>query len=214
MNIKHAEELAGITRKNIRFYEDQGLINPSRAENGYREYHEADIRRLKEIRFLRKLSVPIEEIKAVIDGSLPLEDCLTRHTHSLKKQMDSLEQMEKITEHLLSQPALSLDQLDIDTCLEDMMRLEKEGKEFMDVSRTDVHRKKVYGALLGAVLMIGLMLVMAGLMWYGNSQDPIPGPAFALLMGVPAVVVCGVILAFLRRKKEIEGGEEDEAAKY
>ena len=37
MKIKQVEELVGITRKNIRFYEDQGLLNVERAENGYRE---------------------------------------------------------------------------------------------------------------------------------------------------------------------------------
>ena len=34
MKIKQVEELVGITRKNIRFYEDQGLLNVERAENG------------------------------------------------------------------------------------------------------------------------------------------------------------------------------------
>jgi len=32
MKIKQVEELVGITRKNIRFYEDQGLLNVERAE--------------------------------------------------------------------------------------------------------------------------------------------------------------------------------------
>lgn len=49
MKIKQVEELVGITRKNIRFYEEQGLLNVERAENGYREYHTADIARLQEI---------------------------------------------------------------------------------------------------------------------------------------------------------------------
>ena len=43
MQIKHVEELVGITRKNIRFYEEQGLLKPHRADNGYREYHEEEI---------------------------------------------------------------------------------------------------------------------------------------------------------------------------
>ena len=49
MKIKQVEELVGITRKNIRFYEEQGLLNVERAENGYREYHRADIARLQEL---------------------------------------------------------------------------------------------------------------------------------------------------------------------
>lgn len=47
MKIKQVEELVGITRKNIRFCEEQGLLNVERAENGYREYHRADIARLQ-----------------------------------------------------------------------------------------------------------------------------------------------------------------------
>ncbi len=47
MKIKQVEELVGITRKNIRFYEEQGLLNVARAENGYREYHQADVDRLR-----------------------------------------------------------------------------------------------------------------------------------------------------------------------
>lgn len=54
MKIKQVEELVGITRKNIRFYEEQGLLNVERAENGYREYHRADIARLQEIKLFRK----------------------------------------------------------------------------------------------------------------------------------------------------------------
>ena len=36
MKINQVEELVGITKKNIRFYEDQGLISPERnRDNGY-----------------------------------------------------------------------------------------------------------------------------------------------------------------------------------
>lgn len=65
MKIKQVEELVGITSKNIRFYEEQGLLTPERAENGYREYHEENIKTLKKIKLLRKLGVPVEEIKSV-----------------------------------------------------------------------------------------------------------------------------------------------------
>lgn len=58
MKIKQVEELVGITRKNIRFYEEQGLLSVERAENGYREYSLKDVKRLQEIRFLRKLFIP------------------------------------------------------------------------------------------------------------------------------------------------------------
>ena len=39
MKINEVEALVGITKKNIRFYEEQGLLKPGRnSQNGYREY--------------------------------------------------------------------------------------------------------------------------------------------------------------------------------
>ena len=61
MKIKQVEELVGITRKNIRFYEDQGLLNVERAENGYREYHQEDVIRLQEIKLFRKMDISITD---------------------------------------------------------------------------------------------------------------------------------------------------------
>ena len=34
MKINEVEQAVGITRKNIRFYEEQGLLKPGRAANG------------------------------------------------------------------------------------------------------------------------------------------------------------------------------------
>ena len=54
MKINEVETLVGITRKNIRFYEAEGLLAPRRnAENGYRDYGEAEVEVLKRIKLLR-----------------------------------------------------------------------------------------------------------------------------------------------------------------
>ena len=67
-NIKEAEEQTGISRANIRYYEKMGLLLPKRNEkNGYREYTPEDIKRILQIKILRKLDVPIEEIKDTFD---------------------------------------------------------------------------------------------------------------------------------------------------
>ena len=45
MTIKEVEQITGLTRSNIRFYEKEKLISPERnANNGYREYSEEDIK--------------------------------------------------------------------------------------------------------------------------------------------------------------------------
>lgn len=213
MKIKHVEELVGITRKNIRFYEEQGLLSPRRAENGYREYHQEEILRLKQIKLLRKLAVSIEEIKLVLSGEKSLEDCLTSHLTMLEKERNNLEKMELISRRLIDSGE-PLETLDVDTCLENMQRMEREGIRFMNISKMDLHRKKKTGALIGAGAMIFLMGVIIALMIWGNTQEPIPLLLLLFLIAIPAVIIIGVIAALVGRMKEIEGGEEDEASKY
>jgi len=218
MKIQNVEELVGITKKNIRFYEDQGLLSPKRAENGYREYHEEDIKRLKQIKFLRKLFVPIEEIRAVFSGESTLKECLEHRLSEIEKQRQDLDEMQLIAEGLVSRSTpdepLALDQLDIDSCLEDIARLEKEGKTFMDVNITDIHRKKTFGSLIGASIMIALMAFIASMIWWGNRVEPLPKFLFILLIAIPVIVIVCIIVVLMQRIGEIQGGEEDEAAKY
>ncbi|MGE4220782.1 MAG: MerR family DNA-binding transcriptional regulator, partial [Alphaproteobacteria bacterium] len=44
MNIGQAAARSGLPAKTIRYYEEIGLVRPAtRAENGYRDYAEADV---------------------------------------------------------------------------------------------------------------------------------------------------------------------------
>lgn len=213
MQIKHVEELVGITRKNIRFYEDQGLLKPRRADNGYREYHEEDIKCLKQIKLLRRLSVPIEDIKRIFSGECSLDTCLDRHLEELDRQKKSLEQIQELSRRLIDSH-MTLDQLDEDDCLEELERLEKEGVRFMDVGKTDTHRKKTIGALIGAASMIVIMAMIIIFMLWANAQEPLPIGLLVFIIGGPVIIIIGTLTALAIRIKEIKGGEEDEASKY
>ena len=59
MKIKEVEELSGMTRANIRFYEKEGLLSPQRKSNGYRDYTEEDVETLKRIRLLRSIHISL-----------------------------------------------------------------------------------------------------------------------------------------------------------
>ena len=48
MTIKEVEQHLEVPRATVRFYEKEGLINPQRGENGYREYSEEDVTRLRD----------------------------------------------------------------------------------------------------------------------------------------------------------------------
>ena len=62
MNIKEIEERSGLTRANIRYYEQEGLLAPARRENKYRDYSEEDLETLLRIALLRSLGFSLEEI--------------------------------------------------------------------------------------------------------------------------------------------------------
>ena len=194
MKIKQVEELVGITRKNIRFYEEQGLLNVARAENGYREYHQADVIRLQEIKLFRKMDISIEEMKALFEKKKSLQICLEQHLKEPEHQ--------------------SLDTLNAENCLEEIEQMEKEGAKFMDINKMDVHKKKRNGAIIGAAVMVLLMLITIVIVFWANTQDPIPLGMLLLIAGIPAVIIVGTLVALAGRMKEIEGGEEDEASKY
>ncbi len=61
MKINEVEALVGITKKNIRFYEEQGLLSPRRnSQNGYREYGEPEVELLRQIK-LEKAGSPLRD---------------------------------------------------------------------------------------------------------------------------------------------------------
>ncbi len=77
MTIKEMEEKTGMSRTNIRFYESEGLIQPNRRENGYREYSETDAQILMKVKLLRSMDVPLDQVKAAAFGEKQLCDILT-----------------------------------------------------------------------------------------------------------------------------------------
>lgn len=213
MKIKQVEELVGITSKNIRFYESQGLLIPERAENGYREYRQKNIDTLKKIKLLRKLGVSVDEIKSVLDESISLKECLEHHIDILEKERENLANMQQLTAAIL-QKKCTVSTLETDEWLEEMERMEKEGIDFVNLGKVDIHMKKKTGAVTGGVVMMIFMVFMIGMILWGNSVDPIPIGLLLFLIAIPTVMMIAIIVVLRSRLKEIEGGEEDEASKY
>ena len=213
MKIKQVEELVGITRKNIRFYEEQGLLNVERAENGYREYHTADIARLQEIKLFRKMDISIEEMRALFEKRKSLQFCLEQHLGELERRREGLVKMQEMCQRLIAEHQ-SLDTLNAENCLEEIEQMEKEGARFMDVKKTDIRKKRKTGAIAGAVIMTVLMAISVIFVLWVNTEDPMPFALLAILIAIPVVITGGTLAALAGRMKEIEGGEEDEASKY
>lgn len=76
MTIQEVERQSGMTRANIRFYEEKGLLTPQRQPNGYRDYSAADVETLRRVRLLRSLDISIDTIRALQLGERTLEAVL------------------------------------------------------------------------------------------------------------------------------------------
>ncbi len=218
MKINEAEQLVGITKKNIRYYEECGLLTPKRqVQNGYRDYSEEDVEMLRRIKLLRKLAVPIEEIKRLQSHRMTLEDCLRRHEITLAREEKNIGQIREICAELMEREA-SFEELPTQALLNEMEEKEKGGTRLMNVAVTDRKAKKKIAPVTVAVLVIVLMgsvtMLMLYAMFYPESAGAVPIPFAVCAILAPLAVIVGILLALRERCKEIRGGEEDAAAKY
>ena len=133
MKIKQVEECTGISAKNIRFYEQQGLLAPARnPDNRYREYDEGDVRTLKLIKMMRKLDMPLENIREVLAGQQPLAEVMQRHAEFLAQSIKDLESAQKICGQLAAQSP-DVATLDVDGCLARIETEELQGGHFASI---------------------------------------------------------------------------------
>lgn len=105
MTIKEIEERSGLTRANIRFYENEGLLEPKRNENGYRDYSEADLDELLRIKLLRSLDFSLDEIRNLKSGKRSLADAAKLRLSALSREQDRLKSAAGVCSSMLTDNA-------------------------------------------------------------------------------------------------------------
>lgn len=217
MKINEVEKLIGVTKKNIRFYESVGLLSPGRdKENGYRNYGEEDVKRLEQIKFLRKLGMPIDEIRSMQAGSITLADSMRRHLITLQREQQNIIHSIDFCESLREED-IPLCDFDVHSALSKMEEMENRGTSFKDIRAHDVKSIRYVGAVIPSFVMIVMMGFIFFLMLWAfmeNPEDAPPLPIFIFLMGLPSAVILGVIFSLIQRIKEIKKGEIDDAKRF
>jgi DNA-binding transcriptional MerR regulator len=67
MQIKQLATLANVSPQTIRYYESIGVLpQPERSSNGYRDYKENDLERLKLVLGARRLEFSLDDVTAII----------------------------------------------------------------------------------------------------------------------------------------------------
>lgn len=217
MKINQVEQLVGITKKNIRFYEEQGLLSPGRnRENGYRDYTEEDVKKLEQIKLLRKLGLPLEEIRMMQAGKSTVADSMKRHLVTLEREEQNVKHSIKLCEMLKDREGL-LSDLDAHELLTQMDEMEKNGASFKDIENRDVRQKRYIGAFIASAAMIIFMVGIIALVVWGFKAEPEgapPLPVVALIVALPVTVIIGVLMSLIQRIREIKKGEVDDARKF
>lgn len=78
----------------LRYYEQQGLLRPSRSDNGYRRYSEDDVERVRTVRSLIRSGMPTKLIGAVVDmqsGGGWSDTCSTVLADQIDTELRSIE---------------------------------------------------------------------------------------------------------------------------
>lgn len=98
MLINEVAYLCKLTKKAIEYYIEQGLIAPRTLANGYRDFSEGEVERLRQIALYRKLGLGIAEIKRVLAEPAEIRKILNRRELQLerdKAQQDILARLVK-----------------------------------------------------------------------------------------------------------------------
>lgn len=161
MLIKEVEELTGIKSVNIRHYEKENLIHPLRKANGYREYSEEDVRRLKQIKTLRLLDVSVSDIQKILNDQITLKAAMEKRLNELNKEEMKIKEIRATCELIISEN-VSITNLDENILHGDKNtwkeRLEQIMKE--DIDRRFLSKAILYitgWAVLARILYIGIL---------------------------------------------------------
>ena len=217
MKINEVEAAVGVTKKNIRFYEEEGLITPGREPgNGYRSYSQADVERLRRIKLLRKLDVPLAEIREMLEGRKTLAEGMGQQLERLNARRKDLDEAIGFCT-VLEKASGNLEELDVEQTLARLAAREEQGVTFVNIERTDRKGERIRGACVGAALFVALMaFVIATMVWafYSDPQEAPPLPLLIVLFGIPVGCIVGTLKVLLERIEEIGKGEEDAYRNY
>ena len=138
-SIQELSRLSGVTTRTLRWYDQIGLLKPSRvAESGYRYYSGAEVDRLQDILYYRALGVELAKIKECLDDpSFDRLAALKDHLAALEVERERLERLIRSVKDTIGAEERK-----------EYMSDEQKFEAFKQ--RTVAHNEEVYGAELRA----------------------------------------------------------------
>ncbi|WP_106307674.1 MerR family transcriptional regulator [Paraburkholderia sp. BL18I3N2] len=93
LTVRDAAERLGVTPRTLKYYEERGLVSPTRSEGRYRLYDEDDLKRFGRILRLRSLGFSLHSVTEMLKRPLePVDGGHRYSTESLQQIHDAIEQ--------------------------------------------------------------------------------------------------------------------------
>ncbi|MBT2686186.1 MerR family DNA-binding transcriptional regulator [Bacillus sp. ISL-37] len=106
-SISNLAEKFGITTRTIRYYEELGLLKPSRTEGGRRMYSSSDVAKLKLVLRGKRFGFSLEEIKEMVllfdedrSGDKQLKRTIKYGEEKLAEVNERIAELEEIKEEI------------------------------------------------------------------------------------------------------------------
>lgn len=214
MLINEVVNIVGLSRKSIRYYESEGLLNPKRNKNNdYRIYTEEDIKKLKIIKFLRELDVSIKELKLLNKNQITLQDCMADRISKIKEQEKNYNKVKNMCIEI-SKSKDTFNNINIDKYFKEINKLNREGFTMRNINTNNT--KKILGAIISSTIFELFLALSIGIMTYFQitETNKIPWPIYIGILLMFVLPFIGIIINLIKRINEIKKGEEDEASKY
>ncbi|MFC4233982.1 Cu(I)-responsive transcriptional regulator [Thalassospira xianhensis] len=108
MNISDASRDSGLPAKTIRYYEDIGLIKPRRLGNGYRDYSDDDLHKLRFLQRSRGLGFSVEDCRVLLSlyedrnrASADVKQIAKTHLVEIERKIAELQSLQRTLSHLV-----------------------------------------------------------------------------------------------------------------
>lgn len=213
MQIKEIEKITGITTHNIRYYEKEHLISPTRNPmNGYREYSQDDIERLNTIKMLRMLHVPVKSIREYFEEKTSLKQILTENFQNLQKEEQDIRKSRMLNKCLLEyvDTIKAFSEKDSSELLSELF----ENEEFYIQRLEQVRKQDVWKAVkftMGQVLCIigGVLEIVFSIVFFFSAIAPaLKTWSVSVCVSFLAVLFVLIIRSICENEKRLTGTKE------
>ena len=108
MNVGQAAKRSGLPVRTVHYYEEIGLVVPSRRDNGYRDYSPTDVHKLGFLHRARGLGFSVEECRTLLAlyddsdrASADVKAIARAHLERIEAKLAELQSLQKVLRHLV-----------------------------------------------------------------------------------------------------------------